>query len=59
MQENLTDLRYCLRMQQEYEAKARAATTATLRAAYEAAARRFAKRIRQLVSDGLNDRITD
>lgn len=46
--DNMLDVAYCSRKEAEYRAKAQATTDPTLKAAYEATAREFAYRIRQL-----------
>ena len=44
----MLDVEFCRRKQAEYYAKARAATDAKLRSAYEATAREYAHRVREL-----------
>lgn len=57
MREDMQDIEYCLARQQEYDAKARMETNARLKAAYEAVTREFARRVRELVTNRLNERI--
>lgn len=59
MDEDMHDIGYCVAKQQEYDAKARRETNAKLKAAYEAASREFAWRVRELVTGRLNEHISE